>query len=188
MMPRDLLSFIGSSSCMQTAHMPRIPFRGVLSSCEILAMKSVLLSLAASAAFLLSSSSAVRCFTLSSRRSPCEISQLILDAGFTFLDLARNVELAPSLFFFAFFPRFLMPCVPATHVREEALFTGDYCIRVLIIASIAVVIVEHVVRVPTVITLRISHRQYRSTRSLSESPDWSACEVGKRPSEEDHAA
>ena len=35
---------------MQTAHMPKMPFSGVFSSCEMFAIKSVLLSFAASAA------------------------------------------------------------------------------------------------------------------------------------------
>ena len=74
MMPSERFSRCGSSSCIHTAHIPMIPFKGVLSSCEMLAMNSVLLSLAASAAFLLSSSSAVLCCTRSSSFSYCIIS------------------------------------------------------------------------------------------------------------------
>ena len=60
-----------SSSSMHTAHMPIIPFRGVLSSWEMLAMNNVLLSFADSAAFLLISSSRVRSATLSSSDVYC---------------------------------------------------------------------------------------------------------------------
>jgi len=51
--------------------MPMIPLSGVFSSCEMFAMNSVLLSFAASAAFLLISSSLVRSATFSSSSEYC---------------------------------------------------------------------------------------------------------------------
>lgn len=68
---RDCLILTMSSSSMHTAHMPIMPFRGVLSSWEMLAMNRVLLSFAASAAFLLISSSRVLSATLSSSDVYC---------------------------------------------------------------------------------------------------------------------
>lgn len=68
---RDCLILTMSSSSMHTAHMPIMPFRGVLSSWEMLAMNKVLLSFAASAAFLLISSSRVLSATFSSSDVYC---------------------------------------------------------------------------------------------------------------------
>lgn len=68
---RDCLILTISSSSMHTAHMPIMPFRGVLSSWEMFAMNKVLLSFADSAAFLLISSSRVLSATLSSRDVYC---------------------------------------------------------------------------------------------------------------------